>query len=346
MKIGDLDIEDKLIMAPLADVSDAPLRVISKEFGAGLTFTQMISAEGVIKNSFRTLRFLSFHKDEKPIAVQLLGNDTGHLSEAISEILKLKPDLIDLNCSCPVETVMKYSLGASILSNPLLLGQLVRSMKDASGKIPVSVKLRLGDNKNSISILKNAKTAEENGADLIIVHGRTLADKYRDPADWEWISRVKKEVKIPIVGNGSVFSPQDALAMKNETGCDTVMVARGALGNPFIFSRFNKLVKEGVDPGLPPVEEVKDVALRHIEKIYSLYPDFEAKDRSKKTVIWYFKNYSGISELLKNIFNCNDFESMRRLILNHTANILEKKFDGTEVLEIEKKFRDRIVFWN
>lgn len=345
MKIGNLDIGHKLFLAPMAEVTDASFRTIAKNFGAGLTFTQMVSAQGVIKNNFESLRLLSFARNEKPIGVQILGNDPGILSEAVKEINKLKPDLIDLNCGCPVDKVTKVNMGANLLENPQLLATLVKSMVMAAGDTPVSVKVRLGKDRKNINIIRNARIIEENGAALMIVHTRAKADKYDMDADWEWLKKVKQSISIPVVGNGSAFHPYEIKQMVDETGCDSVMVARGALGNPFLFQRFNTLYETGIDPGLVDIKIVGSTVVEHLNLLKKEFGDIVALPKAKKNIIWYFQYYDGISVLLKNIFSINDYDFLYEFVNEHVHKIENKKYPKDNLEEIERKFRKKVLFW-
>ncbi len=345
MKVGDLDIGKKLFLAPMAEVTDSSFRKICKELGAGLTFTQMVSAEGVIRNNFETLRHYSFHRNEKPIGVQVLGNNPNILNEAAKEISKQKPDLIDLNSGCPVDKVCSNNMGAALLDDPSILGKLIGKLVDGANGIPVSVKIRLGKDKNHINVLDTAKAAEDNGASLIFVHARTRADRYHNNSDWSWLSKVKESVKVPVVGNGSMFTPQDVKNMIDQTGCDSAMIARGALGNPFIFSRFNKLMETGVDPGEPDVFEVRDTLLRHIVNLKNEFGELLALDKAKKHTIWYYRNYHGMNSLLNSVFSIKSLDLLRNLIGIHTEKIADGSVDNNEGLQIDEKFQRKVLFW-
>ncbi len=345
MKIGNLDIGKKLILAPMAEISDSSFRKIIKEQGAGLTFTQMVSASGVINNNFDTLRYLSFSRDEKPVGVQILGNDPGIIAEAVLEIKKFKPDLIDINCGCSVEKVLKNDMGSSLLNNPALLAGIIKRASAAAGEIPLSVKLRLGKDKRSINIIENAKIAEDNGASLIAVHCRTAADSYETEPDWTWLRKVKESVKIDVVGNGSVFAPQDALRMFDETGCDSIMVGRGAIGNPFLFARYNSLVEEGCDPGHPGIDIACPVLLRHIDLLRKEFGDDLALNKAKKNSIWYLQFYNGINEYLQSVFSVKSIEDLNKLVAEHCSRIKGNLDPSDEKEEIYRKFKKRILFW-
>lgn len=344
MKIGNLDIGEKLILAPMAEITDSSFRKICKEFGAGLTFTQMVSAEGVIKNNFHTLKYLTFNKSEKPIAVQLLGNDPDIIGEATKEISKLKPDLIDLNAGCSVDKVVTNKMGASLLDDSKALAKLISKMVDNSNGIPISTKIRLGKDKNHINVLETAKTVEDSGASVIIVHARTRNDKYENISNWQWIKKVKETLKIPVVGNGSVFNYYDALKMKNETKCDSVLIARGALGNPFIFAQYNSFVNNENKFNVN-LELILSTALKQIDLLEREFGEFIALDKAKKHSLWYFKEQSGINELVELVLKSKTINELKNVLKNHASNITLKNLNTNEKDKILEKFNKRVLFW-
>lgn len=345
MKIGNLDLGKKLLLAPMAEVSYSPFRKISREYGAGITFTQMVSAQGVLKNNLETLRLLVFNKIEKPIGVQILGNDPEIIKEAVQEIKIYKPDLIDLNCGCSVSKVTKNNMGSRILDDPNLLARLVKNMSDAKGNVPISVKLRLGSSRKKINIVENAKIAEDNGADLIIIHTRTRDDSYDVEPDWSWLRKVKENVKIPVVGNGSVFQPQDALSMIEQTGVDSVMIARGALGNPFIFSRFNSIIENGIDPGHPEIDDVIDVIKKHIQYSIEEFGESNTITKSIKHIIWYLRFFKGINSLIKNLNDIKELSKLYSIINSHLIKIKNNEYEDEDLEVIQSNFKNRVVFW-
>lgn len=345
MKIGNLDLGNKLLLAPMAEVSDAPFRKISKQFGAGLTFTQMVSAEGVAKNNFNTLKLLSFGRDEKPIGAQLLGNDPEWVYSATNEIQKIGADLIDLNCGCPIGKVTKHHMGSSILDDPPLLEKLIKAMVRGAGEIPVSVKIRLGKDKRKVSAVDNAILAEQAGASCVVLHARFRSDNYRVNADWDWIAKVKDSVSIPVIGNGSIFEPNDVVKMMEQTNCDSVMIARGALGNPFIFSRFNSITENVTDPGEPPIDEIAAVALQHIELLEREFGEIKALNHAKKHTLWYFRKSLGISYLLETIFKIKDTTELKLHIQNYLDRAKENKFPKEDFDTLEKRFNNKVLFW-
>ncbi len=345
MKIGNLDLGNKLLLAPMAEVSDAPFRKISKEFGAGLTFTQMVSAEGVARNNFNTLKLLSFGRDEKPVGAQLLGNDPKWIKAAAREIAAIGSDLIDLNCGCPIAKVTKHHMGSSILDDPELLKKLIKAMSDGAGDVPVTVKIRLGKERKKINAVENARLAEDSGASAIILHARFRNDRYSDEAQWERISEVKKSVSIPVIGNGSVFEPNDALELIKQTGCDSVMLARGALGNPFFFSRFNSIIENGFDPGEPAIEEIRDALLKHIEMIEKEYGEILGLNYAKKHTLWYYRKTNGISYLLDTIFKIRSISELKDHIENFIVRAKLGEFPEEDLESLKNKFNNKVLYW-
>lgn len=345
MKLGKLDLGNKLFLAPMADVSDAPFRQVAKKYGAGLTFTQMVSAKGIVNNEFDALRLFAFARDEKPIGVQLLGNDPDYLAQAVTEIKSYKPDVIDINCGCPVDKVTKHNLGAELMDDPVLIGKLVKAMASASDDIPISVKLRLGKSENRINILENAQIAQENGASLLILHARSRNTRYGDEPSWEWIKKVKESVDIPVVGNGSLFAVKDIIKMIDETNCDSVMIARGAFGNPFIFSRYNEFLKTGIDPGEPSFEEIEKVATHHCNLLEREYSDRVAVIKAKKNIIWYYKNYDGIDSLISKIMSAKSIDNEIEIIHDHTEKLKSGYYPPADHELIKQKFSERVLFW-
>jgi len=345
MLIGQVDLSKRLLLAPMADVTDQSFRHIAREFGAGLTFTQMVSAKGVIDDEFNTLRYLAFNKNEKPIGVQILGNDPEIIGASVKEIVKYKPDVIDLNCGCPVDKVTKYKMGACLMSSPKLLAQIISAMKKYAGDVPVSAKFRLGEDEKNMTVIESAKAAEDSGASFVTVHARTRKDKYDKDSKWDWLAKVKESVSIPVVGNGSVFTAADAVRMKEQTGVDSVMVARGALGNPFIFSNFNSIVDKNFDPGLPDIDTIKETTLVHCKSLIREYGEIRALPFIKKNIIWYYKNFSGINTLIVNLMKANSINEVLELVEKHTENIENANYPEEDLEIIKQKFKMKVLFW-
>lgn len=338
-------IKNKIIIAPLADISDAPFRKINKMFGADLTFTQMVSAKGAINNKFDSLRYLVFSRDEKPIGVQILGNDPIVIEDFVSQIVRLRPDIIDLNCGCPVSKVINQKMGASLLDDPVLLGKIISSMVKKSNGIPVSVKLRLGRNKNKINILENIKVAEQSGASLITIHGRTRDDRYNVDVDLDTIKKAVESVSIPIIGNGNLFTPQDVKNFLDYTGCSGVMLARGVIGNPFLIERTKKYLETGIIPPEPDIDKVYEILKLHIKLLLNEYNEVLVLPKIKKYIIWYLRFFDGISVLLNNIFSFNNLDSIFEYLDLHIFKIKNNKYEKEDLSVIDNKFKERIIFW-
>ena len=236
-------------------------------------------------------------------------------------------------------------MGAALLDDPSALGNLILKLTKGSNGVPVSVKIRLGKDKSHINVIDTAKAAEDSGASLIFIHARTRADRYHNDADWNWLRKVKESVSIPVVGNGSMFTPQDIKNMIDQTGCDSAMIARGALGNPFIFSRFNKLIETGNDPGEPDVYTIRDTLLQHIANLENEFGELLALDKAKKHSIWYFRYKPGMNTLLNSVFKIKSLDLLRSLIHEHCEKIANGSAETNEGLQIDEKFQRKVLFW-
>ena len=342
MQIGNLKINGSAILAPMAEITDYAFRTIARDFDAGLIYTQMVSADGIVKNNFNTLRLLTFNRKEKPIGVQLLANDPAILGKAVREIVKLKADIIDLNCGCPVPKVVGNKMGAYLLSQPDQLGKLVKSMVDNSSGVPISIKIRLGL-KAKINVLETAKIIENNGASMITLHARKRVDRYDTEAQWEWIAKLKETVQIPVVGNGSIFNGKDALSMIEQTKCDGVLIGRGALGNPFIFKQIN-LAQKGIEYK-PTIDEVSETAIKHIDILEREQSFTIHFDRAKKNIIWYFKNYNGIWNLIEELYSCNTYSELKKVVHNHTKKLNSGFYPEEDLELVNNKFKNKVLFW-
>lgn len=345
MNNGSFNLKNKAILAPMAEVTDAPFRQINKMYGAGLTYTQMVSAKGVIENQLDTLRYLAFNREEKPIGVQIVGKDPGLIGEAVSEIVRYNPDTIDLNSGCPVSKICKFDMGAQLLKNPNLLGKLIRRMADSSNGIPVSAKLRLGPSRSNVNVIDNAKICEDNGASFIIVHARSMTDRYADEPDWAWLKKIKEAVEIPVIGNGSIFSLDDYIKIMDSTGIDGVMIARGALGNPFLFNAIKKYSENGVSSPEPSTEEVFEVIHKHVKFNIAEYGEEEGILKIRRSLYWYLRRFDGIWEFIEGSKKIVKLDELNILLDQHKFNIDNNKYDRLDHSEIERLMRNRVNFW-
>lgn len=311
MKIGNLILDGKLFLAPLAGVADSPFRHLAKRFGAALVYTEMISAEGLVRGGRGSLRLLRFRPEEKPIGVQIFGTDPERMASACQLVSKSMPDLIDINCGCPVKKVVKKNGGAALLKDLKLLEKIIKSVVKAT-QFPVTLKIRSGWDQHNLVAVRVAKMAEVCGISAITIHPRTQKDSFSTKADWNIIALVKKELRIPVIGSGDLFSPQDVRNMLDRTGCDAVMIARGSFGNPWIFSRTNHLLIKGELLPEPSLEERIQTCLEHTELSVKEYGESVGVKRMRKHLVWYTRGMVGAKELRQKLFVLDDLDGVKR----------------------------------
>ncbi|MDD4629913.1 MAG: tRNA dihydrouridine synthase DusB [Eubacteriales bacterium] len=292
MNIGNVSLNNPFFLAPLAGITDSPFRRICKEQGAGLVYSEMISGKGLYYNDKATERLLRIYEDEKPVAFQIFGSEPDIIADAAKRLANRENCILDINMGCPVPKVIKNGEGSALLKNPDLVGAIVEAAVSSAGK-PVTVKIRIGWDAESINAVQIAKVAEAAGADAIGVHGRTREQYYSGKADWDVIRQVKKAVSIPVIGNGDVFSGIDAIRLIEYTGCDFVMIARGALGNPWIFREALTLWKGQTPPPPPTIEEKIELILRHFDLLLEEKGEYAAVREMRKHAGWYLKGIPG-----------------------------------------------------
>ena len=292
------DLQGKALLAPLAGVTNLPFRLVARRLGCSLCFTEMISANGLIRESAQTLEYLKTSPEDLPLGIQLFGADPLVMARAAVMVAGQNPALIDINMGCPVKKVVKTGSGAVLMKNPLLAGRIIAAVVRAA-KLPVTVKIRSGWSRSSINAVEIAKIAEDSGSSAIIVHGRTADQGFSGVADWNIIGSVKRAVRIPVIGNGDIREPEDALRMLAQTGCDAVMVGRGALGNPWIFMGIHQLLAGEKDHGRPSWPDRQEVMNQHWEDEVR-YCGRHFADRSfRKHLLWYTKGLAGSARLRK-----------------------------------------------
>jgi nifR3 family TIM-barrel protein len=319
--IGNLSLDSKLVLAPLAGVSDSSFRLVCRAHGASLVYTEMVSADGVRRENKRTLELLAFLPEERPVGIQLFGSHPGVMAAAAARVMELSPDLIDLNFGCPARKVVGREAGSALLNNLALLRKIA-SAAVAAVDVPVTAKIRSGWDEKTVNADKVTAMLADCGVSAVTVHARSRADKFTGKADWDVIGRAKSAVGIPVIGNGDVTEPEDALRMLRETGCDAVMVGRGALGNPWIFNRASRLVETGEVVPPPTVRERLELLLAHMalvegrsdRSLHSLYP-------MRKHVGWYTKGLSGAGALRKALGRTESWEDLRRLVVDFGASL-------------------------
>lgn len=311
MKLGNLNLSGRVILAPMAGVTDSSFRILARSFGAALTYTEMISADGLVRQNTNSLRLLYFKEEERPIGVQLYGSDPEKLASAAKEVERLKPDLIDLNFACPVKKVTKKNGGAAVLRDLGLLRKIVSSVT-RSVSLPITLKIRSGWDSENIVALEVAKIAQDCGVSAITIHPRTGKSMFRGKANWDIIGEVKSKVNLTILGSGDIFSPQDVKEMIDSTGCDGVMVGRGALGNPWIFQRANHYLAKNELLPEPSIQEVVDVALKHLSLSVQERGEYWGIMRMRKHLLWYIRKLPRNQELRKSIISTEKFEDLKK----------------------------------
>ena len=302
MKISNLEFTNLAFLAPLAGVTDTAFRSICKDLGCGLVYTEMVSAKGLYYKNENTENLLFFSENEKPVAVQIFGSDPFIMAKA-AEYFNDNKDvcIIDINMGCPAPKIIKNGDGSALMRDPELAGRIVREVKQASLK-PVTVKFRKGFDENSVNAVDFAKVMEHAGADAITVHGRTRSQMYSGEADWDIIKSVKQAVSIPVIGNGDVFTAEAAVDIRNLTGCDAVMIGRGAMGNPWIFRQIMQM-NNGDEVTFPSPDERIDVVLEHYSRSIKYLGENRAVREMRKHIAWYVKGLKNCTDL-KNSVNC------------------------------------------
>lgn len=286
LRIGTVELENNLILAPMAGVTDLPFRLLCKEQGCGLLCTEMVSAKAILYKNKNTNLLLEVRPEERPVSVQLFGSDPEILSSIAAQIEDGPYDLIDLNMGCPVPKVVNNGEGSALMKNPKLVEQILTAMVNRVKK-PVTVKFRKGFGDDSVNAVEIAKIAEGCGVAAVAVHARTREQFYSGKADWDIIRQVKEAVKIPVIGNGDVFTPQDAKSLVEETGCDGIMIARGAKGNPWIFKRTAHYLETGELLPQPDIREIKDMIIRHGKLQVEYKGEFMGMKEMRKHLSWY-----------------------------------------------------------
>lgn len=296
LKIGDVILENNVILAPMAGVTDLPFRLICKEQGAGLLCMEMVSAKAVQYHNKNTEALMEIHPDEMPVSLQLFGSEPDVMAQTAARIENRPFAILDINMGCPVPKVVNNHEGSALMKNPGLAGEIIYAVSHAVKK-PVTVKIRKGFDDEHVNAVEMAQIAEENGAAAVAVHARTREQYYSGHADWDIIRQVKEAVHIPVIGNGDVADAVSAARMLEETGCDGIMVGRASRGNPWIFREINSYLDTGIIPDRPTKDEVRDVILKHAALQLAYKGEYTAVREMRKHVAWYTTGYPHSAKL-------------------------------------------------
>ena len=309
-KIGNVEIKGKLVLGPMAGVTDLPFRMLCKEQGADLIYTEMVSAKGIMYNNKNTIPLLEVKEEERPVALQLFGSDPVILSEMAKKIEHRNFDILDINMGCPVPKVVNNGEGSALMDNPKLIGEIVKKVSSAIEK-PLTIKIRKCFNEEKLNAVEIAKIAEDNGAAAIAIHPRSRSQYYSGKADWDVIAKVKENVSIPVIGNGDIFTPYDAERMIQHTNCDAIMLARGVRGNPWLFKQVKTYFETGEILEKPSMQELTETIIRHASMQVDFKGEFMGIREMRKHVGWYTNGYPNATKLRA---KANEMETLDDLI--------------------------------
>lgn len=313
LTIGDVTLENNVILAPMAGVTDLPFRLLCKEQGAGLLCMEMVSAKAIHYNNKNTEALLEIHPEEVPVSLQLFGSEPDIMAETVERIQDRPYAILDINMGCPVPKVVNNHEGSALMKEPKLVEEIISALVKVSKK-PVTVKIRKGFDDEHVNAVEIAKIAEASGAAAVAVHGRTREQYYAGKADWDIIRQVKKAVKIPVIGNGDVTDVFSAKKLIEETGCDGIMIGRASRGNPWIFKEITQYLDTGVVPKRPTIEEVRDTVLRHAALQQQYKGEYIGIREMRKHVAWYTAGYPHSAKLRQLVNEMESFAELEKSI--------------------------------
>ncbi|MBW1803871.1 MAG: tRNA dihydrouridine synthase DusB [Deltaproteobacteria bacterium] len=319
LQIGNVTLEHELIMAPMAGITNLPFRLMVKRLGAGLVNSEMVSAMGLIRGQKKTLDYLKSHPAEKPLAVQIFGSKPDVMARAAQIVVEAGANVVDINMGCPVKKVVKTGAGAALLRDPKKVGEMVSAVRLAC-HVPLTVKIRAGWSSEQPNACDIARVIEDCGADAVTVHPRFATQRYSVPADWSVIRQVKAKSNIPVIGNGDVFEPSSAIKMKKETGCDGVMIGRGAVGNPWLFRQILNL-ENGLPTVRPTLFERRNLIMEHFRALTETMGEHRAALAMRGLLLWYSKGLPHSSRFRGHISKINDMDSLTEIMDDYFASL-------------------------
>lgn len=309
MKVGNLELKNKVFLSPMAGVTDLPFRLICKEQECGLLYTEMINGKALCYDDENTKKMLKIEKEEHPVAVQIFGSEPDFMGRAAEIMNEYPNEILDINMGCPAPKVVKNGDGSALMKNPKLAEKVLKAVVKNSNK-PVTLKIRKGWDDNSVNAVEIAKMAESCGISALAIHGRTREQYYTGKADWDIIAEIKKNLNIPVIGNGDVFTIEDSINMLDKTGCDAIMIGRGAQGNPWIFKRINHYMNTGEILPEPTLNEKISTAIKHLKLAVEEHGEYVAVREMRKHIAWYLKGLRNSARLRDEINKIEDYQEV------------------------------------